>query len=141
MKKNIIEFLLEAEENNIVDYEISHRGGHYGLGVNDVVSFLFNDKSENVREQISDWLPNKVGVYCNYLGGGLRGDIVGGGYDKAMPEYAGKLIDEFAQCCKNRYIEIENESNLNEEEDENGETNWEAFGTNRARSKNIVSAY
>jgi len=139
--QNIKKFLLECEENGSVDYDISYRGGHYGLKAEAVVSFLFAGKSEEIKSQFIEWLPNKVGASCNYLGGGLRGAITGSDYDRELPGYAAKLIDKFCAECKNRYNEIENSTGLNEEEDEDGETNWDAIGSNASRLAGVVSAY
>jgi hypothetical protein len=140
--QKINEFLLECEENNSIDYDISHRGGHYGLNAESVVNFLFEKKDDATKEKLLGWLPSKIGAFCNYLGGGLRGSINGrGNYDELLPSYAKDLIDKFAQCCKERYLEIENASGLNEEEDENGETNWDAVGSNRCRFAGVASAF
>ena len=140
MNKKILSFLLEEEESGRIDYDISYRGGHYGLKAEAVVDFLFAGKSEEIKSQFIEWLPNKVGASCNYLGGGLRGAITGSDYDRELPGYAAKLIDKFCAECKNRYNEIENSTGLNEEEYEDGETNWDAIGSNASRLAGIVSA-
>jgi predicted hydrocarbon binding protein len=125
--------LIELEEEGKVIYEIGYRGGNYGLSVERAIELL------EIKERWTDFLLAKVGVYCNYLGGGLRGAIVGGGYGKEIPEKDAKKIENFYKACKERYLEIEN--GLNDEEDENGETNWDAIGTNRSREAGIISAY
>jgi len=121
------------EDAGKVDFDISYRGGHYGLSRNDACELL------GIEGGNADYLPPKVGVYCNYLGGGLRGAIVGGGYDKKLPAKYAKKVDAFVAACKLRYHEIEN--GLNDEVDENGETNWDAVGTNASRAAGVVSGY
>lgn len=140
-KNKIVKFLLEAEESGKLDIDIGYRGGHYGLRADAVVEFLFGDSNDGAKENIVNLLPEKVGVFCNYLGGGLRGSISGGGYNENLPAYVKKLIDKFVKCCKERYLEIESGTGLNEEEDENGEKNWDAIGSNRCRFAGVVSAY
>lgn len=129
----IYEKLIELEEASRVDYEISYRGGHYGLKVGDVLELL------NIPDKYDDYFPGKVGVYCNYLGGGLRGSIVGGGYNKELPKTYAEKVQNFYASCRQRYLDIEN--GLNDEIDENGETNWDAVGTNANRAVGIESAY
>jgi len=136
-KKEIKQKMLELEDKNKVDYEVSYRGGYYGLSANDFVNEFIAEKDYTIS--IVDYLPEKVGVYCNYLGGGLRGAIVGGGYGKELPLKIKKIIDSYTKVCKQRYLEIE--GRFNDEVDEDGEINWEAKGTNACRKTGIVSAY
>ena len=71
--------------------------------------------------------------------GDLPHDLLGG---KTPLEAAGKPnLNAIAEKCGQFYSDIENSENLNEEEDQDGETNWEAIGTNRSREAGIVSAY
>ena len=132
-----IEDLIDLEDQGLAVYDIGYRGGNYGLAVND---FIDKFMPENIEvDDIVDMLPNKVGVYCNYLGGGLRGAIVGGGYSEKLPKKLAKIVDNFVKLCRQRYMELED--GLNDEVDADGETNWDAMGTNASRKAGIVSAY
>lgn len=131
----------QAIQNIPLAIDISHRGGTVGAASHVVVDHLFADKSADVQAALMDMLPNNVGAYCNYLGGGLRGAITASNYSTRMPAYAAKRIDAFTAECKAEYKRIEDKAGLNDEEDEDGETNWEAWGTNKARAAEIASAY
>lgn len=133
-----IESLCDLEDQGLVIYEVGYRGGNYGLAVNDFIDLFMPKDLENI-DNIVDMLPNNVGVYCNYLGGGLRGAIVGGGYAESLPKKIAKIVDRFVKLCRQRYIELED--GLNDEVDVDGETNWDAIGTNASRNAGIVSAY
>ena len=60
---------------------------------------------------------------------------------KDLPAKYAKRIDAFTRECKNRYLEIENGQGLNDEEDAEGNTNWEALGTQRSRLAGVKSVY
>jgi len=110
--------------------EVSHRGGGVGFSCFDAEKFLEID---------SDFLPRNNGVYCNYLGGGLRGSICLSTYS---PKITGKKkiqLDAILQACKRIYLNLE--SPLNDEEYSDGEINWEAVGTAAARRAGVKSAY
>jgi NADH:ubiquinone oxidoreductase subunit D len=77
-------------------------------------------------------------VYCNYLGGGLRGAIAPGGYNKDVPVRVAKKIDDFCVVCKERYQEIEKSW---AEDPEAYTDEWTEEGTQRCREAGIVSAY
>ena len=128
---------MDLEDQGLAVYDIGYRGGNYGLAVND---FIDKFMPENIKvDDIIDMLPNKVGVYCNYLGGGLRGAITGGGYSEKLPKKLAKIVDDFVKLCRQRYMEMED--GLNDETDEDGETNWDAVGTKASRNAGVVSAY
>ncbi len=132
-----IESLCDLEDQGLVVYDVGYRGGTYGLAINDFID-KFMPKDIEI-DSIIEMLPNKVGVYCNYLGGGLRGAIVGGGYSKKLPKKLARIVDDFVKLCRQRYLEIED--GLNDELGEDGETNWDAIGTKASRNAGIVSAY
>ena len=133
-KQQIKEKLYLSEEEDQVDYEISHRGGHYGLARDDAFELLEIPE----KDRIAEYFPPKIGVYCNYLGGGLRGAIAPGGYNKDVPERIAKKIDSFCAVCKARYEEIEKDW-ANDEEAYTDE--WNEEGTKRCREAGMVSAY
>lgn len=124
-----------------VDYEVSYRGGHYGFDSGYVVDELFPQISDEVREKILDFMPRKFGAACNYLGGGLRGAIFASDFDSKMPEKYADPLRIFARVCVTKYKEMEDEMHLNDEEYPDGETNWEAMGTNASRNAGIISGY
>jgi hypothetical protein len=112
--------------------DISHRGGGVGFYSSAVAEHF----------EVEAWqLSPKFGAGCNYLGGGLRGSIFGSTFSNKITGQKAKLLSELSNACVRVYENIENGSSLNDEEDENGETNWEAMGTNASRRVGIVSAY
>ena len=118
--------------NPIVD--IGGRGGKLGVHGSTLASAI------GVNEYN---IPNKVGAFCNYLGGGLRGAVScsNGFQNHGVPKRKAELLDAFCEMCKRVYENVENESGMNDEFDEDGEINWEAKGTNASRNAGIVSAY
>ena len=120
--------ILQAEEEGKLSIDISYRGGYYGARASVACELL------GLPDHVADQLPNKVGAYCNYLGGGLRGaivcidagDMIGHGVAKT---YA-KKIARFAELCKQRYNEIEAGEGLQDEDD---------FSIGRVDS--VISAY
>lgn len=139
--KNII---LQLEEAGKALIDLGHRGGHYGFKSGVVVGALFPELDYDEAEELDGNLPNKIGAFCNYLGGGIRGAVCGSASQSDLeahgvkPEHAEKLA-EFIELCKDRYIELEGD--LNAEEYEDGDTNWDAIATNSARKAGVVSAY
>jgi hypothetical protein len=121
---------LEALGIGNVQCEIGHRGGGLGFFGEDVA------KAVGVNES---YLSHKYGCGCNYLGGGVRGSIFVSGYDKAITGKKAQVLDAIAEACKRAYINGENEMGLNGDID--GETNWDAEATRRARESGVVSAY
>jgi len=107
-KITVQEIVQNLENENRIQYEISHRGGTYGAKAGDVVSALFPTLSDDKAAEIANLIPNKTGVYVNYLGGGLRGSICRSDYAKSLPAKYAKRIDAFTRECKNRYLAIEN---------------------------------
>ena len=51
------------------------------------------------------------------------------------------MLDALLEAFVRVYENIENEEGLNSEEDETGETNWDALATKSARRSGISSAY
>jgi hypothetical protein len=124
----------ELENLNIgrLEYEISYRGGTLGFSRSDVAETF----------EIEDHLlPGHFGAYCNYLGGGMRGSICSSTFSKEVPTDKAELLNELGEACKRVYVFIENEGRLNDEEDSEGETNWDAKATKASRDAGIVSAY
>ena len=115
-----------------IDYDISYRGGYLGF-YNTSIAETFNINP--------NLLPGKFGAYCNYLGGGIRGTVNASDYSDKITGRKAKLLDELGLACVRVYENIENESYLNETEDEDGETNWDALATEAARNRGICSAY
>jgi len=140
-KITVREIVQNLENENRIQYEISHRGGTYGANAGVIVSALFPTLSDDKIDEIVNLLPNKVGVHCNYLDGGLHGSINRSDYAKELPAKYAKRIDAFTRECKNRYLAIENGEGLNDEEYPDGDTNWDAIGSNRSRAAGVKSAY
>lgn len=146
-KKNVSvrDIVLNLEEENRIEYNINHRGGQYGARAEVVVSALFPTlKDEGVGTSYSTLIalmPRMFGAYVNYLGGGLRGAICRSDYDKRIRVKYAKRLDSFTRECARRYEELENGAGLNNAEDADGETNWDAIGSARCRAAGVKSAY
>jgi hypothetical protein len=127
---NKIQSVSGLEELGIgkLQYDIGGRGGYLGFYGSDVAAAL------NVN---ANDLPGKFGVYCNYLGGGIRGAVTASGYNKACSKAA--LLDALSAACKRAYVNAEAE--LNDETYEDGDTNWDAIATKAARAAGTKSAY
>jgi len=126
--------IYDLEDENLMNWDIGYRGGTYGISVDDFLNRFMID------EDMADLLPNKIGAYCNYLGGGLRGSVCVSSYSEKLPKKLAKIIDEFTELCRQRYLEIENEMLLNDEGTED-DPNWDAMGTNASRRAGIISSY
>lgn len=72
-----------------VDYDISYRGGGLGFAGSDVAQAV------GVKE---DYLPNKFGCGCNYLGGGLRGSIFPSDFNRSIKGQKQTLLAETRKC-------------------------------------------
>jgi hypothetical protein len=131
-KLNNIHTLEDLREIGRVLVDIGHRGGKVGLS------------SDIVSEELdipSHLLPRMIGAYVNYLGGGLRGSIQTSSYSSEIVGKKKELLDLLLEACVRVYEDIENESGLNDEEYEDGETNWDALATKMSRQAGISSAY
>jgi len=128
-KVNTLEELNSLGLGN-VHYDIGYRGGGVGLYASNVAEYL---------KISTDMLPRYVGASCNYLGGGIRGSITSGGYNDAITGRNAKVLDAISEACKRVYLFMEGD--MNDEEYEDGETNWDAMATKSARNSGIVSAY
>jgi hypothetical protein len=111
-----------------LDYDIGYRGGTLGFRSSAVAAAFGID--ENL-------LPRHIGAYVNYLGGGLRGAICISTYSPKIIGKKKELLDELLAACKRAYEDVENEAGLNDDEYEDGETNYEAQGTKAARAAGI----
>lgn len=123
---------LEALGIGRVDYEMSYRGGNLGFN-GAVVAEKFNINPNH--------MPRNFGAYCNYLGGGVRGTVNPSTFSDKVPEAKAKRLRALAEACVRVFDDIENEIGLNDTEDEDGETNWDALATQGARNSGIVSGY
>ena len=112
--------------------DIGSRGGGVGLFSSDVANEFGVSEGH---------LPPKFGAGCNYLGGGIRGSIFASDFDKKITGRRARLLSELGEACCRVYGDIENENRMNDEEDEDGETNWDAKATKNARKNGVVSAY
>jgi hypothetical protein len=124
-----------------ISYDISYRGGTCGVDSETLCKVLFSDKGYEKAIDISAELPGKTGVYCNYLGGGLRGSLLSSPFDRVSLKYARERIEGFIQACRDFYDLCEMENGLQDEEYPDGETNWDNMATNAARAAGVVSAY
>jgi hypothetical protein len=112
--------------------EISYRGGTLGFDGDFIAEFVGTD----------DWLlPRSFGAYCNYLGGGLRGTINASDFSSDITGTTRELLEAIANACVRFYNYYEADNGLQDETDEDGETNWENWGTNLSRKAGISSGY
>jgi hypothetical protein len=115
-----------------VQYEVGHRGGYVGFYATSVSEAL----------SIPEWqLTGKVGAYVNYLGGGLRGSVGTSEYGRVEGKRKIRLVEELLEACRRAYINAENEIGLNDEEDGDGDTNWDALATAKVREAGVTRAY
>ena len=131
-KLNNIHTLEDLQEIGRILVDIGHRGGKVGLS-SDIVSEELNIPSH--------LLPRMIGAYVNYLGGGLRGSIQTSSYSSEIVGKKKELLDLLLEACVRVYENLEDESGLNDEEYEDGETNWDALATKMSRQAGISSAY
>jgi hypothetical protein len=113
-----------------VDFEISYRGGGLGFYSSKVADVI------GVRE--SD-LPIKFGASCNYLGGGVRGSISQSGFHPSIVGRKRKLLEAISEACVRVYQNLEDETGLNDDSED--EPNWDARATKANRDAGIISAY
>jgi|GEM_PF-4033052 hypothetical protein len=123
---------LEALEIGALSYDIGYRGGTLGFNGSDVATAFDVDPN---------YLPHHFGAYVNYLGGGIRGALNVSGFSDKVTGRKADLLNELQDACKRAYLEAENEQGLNETTDNEGETNWDALATQRARDAGIDKAY
>lgn len=140
MKKNITLKSLKSA-NTIEDltnlgmgrprYDIGHRGGY--------LAFTFSDVCDAF--DIEEWrLPNKVGVYCNYLGGGVVGAFLISEYNKVSDKRKAKKVEALIEACRRAYNNAEAELFSFPDDDEDS-YKWERQATQAARKAGIGSAY
>ena len=128
----MIQTISELEEIGVLSYDIGNRGGYLGM-YSEVVSELLDIDS--------NLLPNKVGVYVNYLGGGVRGNISKSDYSSYIKGEKKELLDAFISACSRVYMDAEDGSGLNDEYYEDDDINWDVIATKSARNAKIHSAY
>lgn len=128
----------ELEDNGIIRFDISHRGGYYTMPASDALELLnFQDEGG----ELLDNLPNSIGCGCNYLGGGIRGAVYGSSEFEAhgVPSRYARKLEKLVASMIARYIQLEGA--MNNEIDDDGEENWDAQATASARHAGVISAY
>jgi hypothetical protein len=113
-------------------YDIGERGGHLGFAGIHVANRIGVS---------SNYLPKNYGVYCNYLGGGIRGALTHSGFDDKISIRKKQLLEALADACKRVYNDIELELGLFDDTDADGETNWNNVATKKARESGTISGY
>jgi hypothetical protein len=140
MKKNITLKALNSA-NTIEDltnlgmgrprYDIGHRGGY--------IYFTFADVSDAF--DIEEWqLPNRVGVYCNYLGGGVLGAPMISEYSKVPAGRKARKMEALLEACRRAYMNAERDLYSFDDDDEDS-YKWERQATEASRKAGIGSAY
>ena len=135
LTKKVLESLTTLTELSAianVSYQIGERGGFLRIPGKTVAALL------DIEPHL---LPNNVGVYVNYLGGGLRGGICKSQYSSEITGEKKDLLDLLIDACQSAYIDAENELCLNEDYDDDGEMDWNSIGTKTARIAGIISSY
>ncbi len=107
-------------------YDIGHRGG----GI-----YLYGGVVADILNIDASLLPGKIGAYCNYLGGGIRGAISVSTYNEKLTKKAAAWVDAFCEACRRAYVNAEADI-FDAEADY-----WEIEATEGARRAGIVSAY
>lgn len=150
MEKTISQYLaavIEAEqdENAGIEYEVSYRGGSYAIPTDSALDIIGVEYGP-ARDEVEEILPAKIGAGVNYLGGGMRGAVMGTvnsaseHEEHGVPTALATELYKLGEALKQRYIQLENEQGLNDEGDDE-EPNWDAMATNSARRAGTVSAY
>jgi hypothetical protein len=124
-----------------IAYDIGYRGGSCGIDSYELCLALFEEKGTEKVEEISSCLPSKTGVFCNYMGGGLRGSICHSPFNRVKYAYAKERIEGFIQACNEFYNACEESEGLQDAEYPDGDTNWDVLGTNKMRAAGVVSAF
>ena len=110
-------------------YDIGYRGGYVAFYGYEIAALL----------KISpDELTNKVGAYCNYLGGGIRGSVCVSPTDRVKSARNKALIDELAEACRRAYLNAEDDG---QDDGDDEDAYWNRLGTEAARRAGIESAY
>ncbi len=89
---------------------ISYRGGYLGFLDKDIAKVFGID---------TRFLPSKVGVHCNYLGGGLRGSIITSSFHESVYKHKNyqklaNLLERLVEIYKNLEVEGEIPDNVME---------------------------
>ena len=108
-------------------YDIGYRGGYFGYSSEKISVAL------GIKEGL---LPPKVGVFCNYMGGGIRGALGTSSYSPEIKGRQKKLLDEFLAACKRVYMWAENSSGMNDDYEDG--INWDATATALTRASGQV---
>jgi hypothetical protein len=108
-------------------YDIGYRGGYFGYSSEKISVAL------GIKEGL---LPPKVGVFCNYMGGGIRGALGTSSYSPEIKGRQKKLLDEFLAACKRVYISAEDDQGLNQDYEDG--INWDAMATRATRAAGQV---
>jgi len=142
--KKALEIWEKAETEGQVECDICYRGGGLGIPASFIAEELDGLLNPEDTIDLVCFLPSKVGAGCNYLGGGVRGAIVKGGFDNYLwdnyPKVA-EIIDAIQEIAVERYNEIEKKLGLQADYDEEGNSLWDNQATAGARRQGIVSAY
>lgn len=113
-----------------VDCNISCRGGGLGFYSSNIANALKIGESN---------LPRKFGAGCNYLGGGVRGSIFASTFNSKITGRNRQLLEAIADACIRVYENLENESGMNDDSDD--DPNWDARATQGSRKAGVISAY
>lgn len=109
-------------------YDIGGRCQHIAFYASDVALEMGIDAGQ---------LPNKVGAYSNYLGGGIRGAICVTETHRVSDNIKRGLVDELSEACRRALINAERDLY----DDDDDDAYWNRLGTEAARRAGIVSAY
>jgi hypothetical protein len=119
-----IDDLISMMETEI-DYDISYRGGGIAINAN---YFLLQ------CGVAIEGCPDIFSVYCNYLGGGLRGSICTFSIPESFKGEKRSILVAVQKMLRRVYADAENAFGLND-------GSWEAQGTEACRNAGIESAY
>lgn len=126
--QNLSETLLR-ELGIRIYYDIGGRCGHYAVSGEALANAI----------GIPDWqLTAKVGVYHNYLGGGIKGALIETEFSKVSDDKAKTIVQNVINWCRQRFEDLEAEMY---EDDDSDETDWDREATLAARNAGITSAY
>jgi hypothetical protein len=138
-------------KHSFTTYEIGGCCGSIGADFSTVIDWIRQMLrfSHETAEKYVSQLPSNVGIFHNYLGGGIKGALCYSDIDHVTNKKVREYLFSYQDFCKRVFtlVEAEEEDYYDGEPVKlpetypDGDTNWDNMATNRSREAGIVSAY